>query len=266
MAELLARQCEEEIDHTRMVEAHALGAKAADSISEKHLSLITRFKAPPPALLTLLDATFLLLKLPLAPPEDAALSPAEASWAAAVPICREDDGAALLRAIRALDFGRVDPETVEQLEPLLRCLTYAEVRKSIGILANLWVWVNCAAVVAGSAAALLPGEASGSAGSPNKSEPSSRRSTPLSRRGAAFGSSTSLASLGDSRDASPKPMLPRRPSYQANLSAGLSPSASSPQQRHGSRPSRRRETAAGTRRRRTASTRPRHRRRRRRRC
>ena len=46
MAELLARQCEEEIDHTRMVEAHALGAKAADSISEKHLSLITRFKAP----------------------------------------------------------------------------------------------------------------------------------------------------------------------------------------------------------------------------
>ena len=78
MAELLARQCEEEIDHTRMVEAHALGAKAADSISEKHLSLITRFKAPPPALLTLLDATFLLLKLPLAPPEDAALSPAAA--------------------------------------------------------------------------------------------------------------------------------------------------------------------------------------------
>ena len=48
------------------------------------------------------------------------------------------------------------PETVEQLEPLLRCLTYAEVRKSIGILANLWVWVNCAAVVAGSAAAGRP--------------------------------------------------------------------------------------------------------------
>ena len=36
----------------------------------------------------------------LAPPEDAALSPAEASWAAAVPICREDDGAALLHLAR----------------------------------------------------------------------------------------------------------------------------------------------------------------------
>ena len=48
MAELLARQCEGEIDHTRMVEAHALGAKAAECAA-LFVALYCELPRSPPA-------------------------------------------------------------------------------------------------------------------------------------------------------------------------------------------------------------------------
>jgi len=178
LGELLRWQKEDETERGRMVTAGGLMEKALVSVEAKHLAMIAKLKAPPLALCATVEMLLLLLHEevppvrsgPVEPGKDPPLETTDV-WPLVQPMLQAQSGHALHARLRAFQTERLDPETMELLEPYLLKLTHTQVRQTVGVIASLFTWVSAAAVLGGSPHARLLSE----------SRPDTRSSSPTAR-------------------------------------------------------------------------------------